>query len=316
MIKDLLKKRVFILGSIFVLLLVYWYMTVPIKVKDCSIGNIEYAHKGLNMCSDKIIYYEPYDMRILTSKIISNNDPDKYYTRNNIAGHIAYIRQSMYNNTSYWDNIYADYGYIRLLSILGHYDEAEDYLKSFTNRHYENYSAIYTVAKEKCYNFDRRAFILGCRAITPVTTLYAKHEINRQNKEDSKYFNKLRQHLIYNYKNGKIRFPKFGRTYENIHNILDAINNGQYNLAEKYIKNYTLTKEHTNSMTINLYYKLGLTYMNKGYYGKAIPCFEKILAIRDYDYKAHEKLEICYRKLGKTQKADEHARIMKELMAL
>lgn len=69
-------------------------------------------------------------------------------------------------------------------------------------------------------------------------------------------------------------------------------------------------------MALKLYYKLGLAYMNKGYYAKAIPCFEKILAMRDYDYKAHEKLEICYRKLGKTQKADEHVKIMKELLGL
>ena len=54
-IKELFGKRVVILGTVFVFLFFVWYMTVPIKIKNCDIGNNHYAHKFFNMCSDKVI---------------------------------------------------------------------------------------------------------------------------------------------------------------------------------------------------------------------------------------------------------------------
>ena len=99
----------------------------------------------------------------------------------------------------------------------------------------------------------------------------------------------------------------------------EAIEKGQLDLAEKYMSEYCSIKtRHTNynSILIKFNLKLGIAYMDKHNYKKAIECFNKILEIQDYNYKAHEKLEICYRKLGNIQKANEHARIMKELLAL
>ena len=87
----------------------------------------------------------------------------------------------------------------------------------------------------------------------------------------------------------------------------------EYALKEK---NLNLQYDFQNSYLMGLYFKLGMAYIGKKDYKKALECFENILEIQDYNYKAHEKLEICYRKLGNIQKADEHARIMKELLAL
>jgi len=55
-IQDLFKKRVVILGTVFDVLLLSLYMMVPIKVKNFRVGNIQYAHKYFNTCSNKVIF--------------------------------------------------------------------------------------------------------------------------------------------------------------------------------------------------------------------------------------------------------------------
>lgn len=84
-----------------------------------------------------------------------------------------------------------------------------------------------------------------------------------------------------------------------------------------YIQQHKEDKLNINNKgQMNLYMRSGLEQMKNNDYKNAINYFEKILEIQDYNYKAHEKLEICYQKLGNNKKANEQARIMKELLAL
>ena len=133
------------------------------------------------------------------------------------------------------------------------------------------------------------------------------------NKKDIEWAHKY----LENSKNDIIEPPKSANPHiQKISSAYEAIEKGQFNLAEKYMNEYCSVKTCNNLVKIKFNLKLGIAYMDKQNYKKAIECFNKILEIQDYNYKAHEKLEICYRKLGNVQKADEHARIMKELLAL
>ncbi len=337
-LKDSFKKRVVILGTVFAFLLFCWYMTVPIKIKNCDVGNIHYAHKFFNMCSDKILsidqrvecididdsyyHYPPDSLPIGQPPAydITQRTLHKIYTRNNISGHISSLR------TFYQSHYYCGVGagsWVILLETIGHYDEAIDYVKSYPLE-FQNYSVLNSVIKENCHNFItlgdvRRIGILGCKSGSRITA----SRTMRKFKEDLGEPQDLRQiwiSKIEDRKNDKITIPNFAfsqRREKKLHLAHEAMDKGEYDLAYKYINEYNPENYGGYSRRyFTLYLKLGFAYMDKQDYKKAIKCFENILEIQDYNYKAHEKLEICYRKLGNTQKAEEHARIMKELLAL
>jgi len=333
-IKDLFKKRVVILGTVFVFLFFVWYMTVPIKIKNCDIGNNHYAHKFFNMCSDKVVPNydnddEYYSYRILADKIVHQSNPDIKYSINNIAGHISILRaQSNHNNILI---SWPDSDWINLLITLGHYDEAIEYIKFYPQEKLENFSVLNSLVKESCYSSEflgstRRIGILGCKIASPIITLQKKKEILLREDSVEEYNNTWNKKVVDARndiidENRIVKYPS-----KEVQNANDLINSKQYDLAYKTINEYALKEKNLkfnllqydfhNSYLMELYFKLGIAYINKQEYKKAIECFENILKIQDYNYKAHEKLEICYRKLGNTQKADEHARIMKELLAL
>ena len=109
--------------------------------------------------------------------------------------------------------------------------------------------------------------------------------------------------------------------------FLSCLNQVNKRVAEnEYInKDYWLNyiKQHkednpdiNNKNQMNSYMQSGLECMKKNDYKNAVNYFEKVLEIQDYNYKAHEKLETCCQKLGNNKKANEHARIMKELLDL
>lgn len=319
MIKDLFKKRVVVLGTVFGVLLLTWYMTVPIKIKDCSVGNIQYAHKFFNMCSDKIIYIHPSYSALYNYGIAYNDERNKRYTRYNIAGHITNWREA--NNHPYWFINSPNSFWINTLITIGHYDEAKDYLKYFPKK-YDNFSLLNSFMKEECYGDEifgksRRIGILACQLKSPATALLAKKEMNEVYEEYNKNYVDDMFKFISNAKKDIIKFKKTANPHtKKIGLTYEAIEKGQFNLAEKYLNEYCSVNTCNNAGKIKFNLKLGIAYMDKQNYKKAIECFNKILEIQDYNYKAHEKLEICYRKLGNIQKANEHARIMKELLAL
>lgn len=316
-IKDLFKKRVVILGTVFGVLLLSWYMTVPIKVKNCSVGNIQYAHKYFNTCSDKVMFVYNFPDYNTLYNIQNNSDKNKIYTRNNIAGHIATNRYIVNNNNTPFK--FLELSWVFVLETIGHYDEAINYLKIFDNTDYD-YNILYSQIKENCYTEpyfanNKRIYILGCKIASPVTTLLAKKEIKKNNNVQA-WIKRVEDS-----RNDIIKMPKFRMQKAKLAN--EAIDNGEYDLAYKYIDEYyneqkgiLYSSNSYHSYVQKLYFKLGMAYIGKKDYKKALECFENILEIQDYNYKAHEKLEICYRKLGNIQKADEHARIMKELLAL
>jgi len=338
-IKDLFKKRVVILGTVFAFLLFCWYMTVPIKIKNCDIGNICYAHKFFNMCSDKIININGYYLYDYNGYEMNyQQDKNKTFTRDNIQGHISSNRMLSTSNVFKFPP-YLDYAYyleddmyfyipdthwINRLIIIGHYDEAIRYIQSFPTYQNINFSALNTHINEGCHYFEilgdvRRIGILGCKIASPIITLF-KEKVALQNENQIK---DIKDSLVKNVNDARNDIIKI-RTHEKMVRIAnEAIDKGQYNSAYEAISEYALKQNNANLLynshnfyLIRLYLKLGIAYMDKQDYRKAIKCFENILKIQDYNYKAHEKLEICYRKLGNTQKAEEHTRIMKELLAL
>lgn len=312
-IKDLFKKRVVILGTVFGVLLLSWYMTVPIKVKNCSVRNIQYAHKYFNTCSDKVMFVYNFPDYNTLYNIQNNSDKNKIYTRNNIAGHIATNRYIVNNNNIPFK--FLELSWVFVLETIGHYDEAINYLKNFDNTDYD-YNILYSQIKENCYTEayfanNKRIYILGCKIASPVTTLLAKKEIKKNNNVQA-WIKRVEDS-----RNDIIKMPKFrNRFLQKAKLANEAIDDSQYDLAVKYINEYKHQQKYSNNNVIRLYFKLGMAYLNKQNYSKAAENFENILDIQDYNYKAHEKLEICYRKLGNTQKANEHTRIMKELLAL
>lgn len=336
-IKELFRKRIVILGTVFAFLLFCWYMTVPIEIKNCNVGNIHYAHKFFNMCSDKILsidqrveciddsYYSPGDCLPIgqpPAYDITQRTLHKIYTRNNISGHISSLR------TFYQSHYYCGLGafeWVILLETIGHYDEAIDYAKSYPLE-FQNYSVLNSAIKENCHNFEtlgdgdvRRIGILGCKIASPVTTFLAMRKF-KEYQGESQDWRQMWISKIEDRKNDKITIPNFAfsqRREKKLHLAHEAMDKNEYDLAYKYINEYSPENYGGYSQRyFTLYLKLGIAYMDKQDYRKAIKCFENILKIQDYNYKAHEKLEICYRKLGNTQKAEEHARIMKELLAL
>ena len=288
-------------------------MTVPIKVKHCSVRNIQYAHKYFNTCSDKVMFVYNFPDYNTLYNIQNNSVKNKIYSRNNITGHIAINRNIVNNNNTSFK--FLELPWVFVLETIGHYDEAINYLKIFDNTDYD-YNILYSQIKENCYTDpyfanNKRIYILGCKIASPVTTLLAKKEIKKNNNVQAWI------KRVQDTKNDVVKMPKqMLPIYKKVQLANEAIDDSQYDLAVKYINEYKHQKKYSNNNVIRLYFKLGMAYLNKQNYSKAAENFENILDIQDYNYKAHEKLEICYRKLGNTQKANEHTRIMKELLAI
>ena len=308
--KERKNLRVKILGSILVLLssiygLKVW-LTMPVKTTSCNVGGNIYAHKSLNKCSTDLIIHEANYYYFPLINMIDNNDKDVFYTRYNIAGHI--------NSARNFNNFLNDTDLIWVLRIIGKYEEAKRYLN---NNSVQNFEVFHKYAKENCYTYDTRFSIYNCLL---TSKFYAKRDFKAFS-EDNEFSKDILNKDIEDDKNDIIKSPnncKFDK-YLKYCKIDSLIISNKLDLAYQYLENYDKSRSNMynrNYYKILLYRKLGSAYINNKEYKKAIECYNKILEIQDYNYKAHEKLEYCYRMLGNETKANEHKRIMRELLAI
>lgn len=302
-VKKSSTNRVVVLGYILGLLLLiyggYLWLQAPFIAVDCTKENYTYAHKLPAKCSSSIIYSTETELNNkILQEIFYQNNKNKNYNRHNIAGHIALGRNYNYYNEH---NLFFSFDLLQVLLMIGHYDEAENYIKSL---HLEKTKL--SEAKEHCYSKEYNYQFLLCMANSKARA-----------RDTAKFTSDIINYVIEKTKNDDIKLSKRCNSQNDKFCLAKkALEKNELDLAYKYINAYQLEKEHSNFYTIRFYLKLGMAYMDKQNYKKAVECFENVLEIQDYNYKAHEKLETCYRKLGNTKKADEHAKIMKELLAL
>lgn len=297
------------LSSIFLILLFCWWLMTPAKYYIPK----NFEKTELEKFSQQ---WELVDIR--------GSFPDKRYTRNSLSLPISIYRQ-LYSEKPYYSFTIEDW--IMMLSLIGHYDEALYYINglqpptridiiklSFESTYYNNDTSVADFIKNYFEHLK-----------------YYKKQYKTEffkEKEDLKQF-------VLNAQNDK--FPKVhfyrkpvpectsnrDRTMINgeyvtkcgINNyVVYLIQNGKLDDATSALNKYT--KYKSGIFVNNTYLRLGIEYMKKHEYSKAIPLLENVAEFQDYNYKAHEKLVECYRKTGQIQKANYHESIMKELMAL
>ena len=301
------NKRLFVLSSIFGILLFCWWLMTPVRY---------YIPENFGESKVEKISHQWKLFDIIEAS------SEKRYNRNNIVLPMSIYRQ-LYSEKSY--NIFFEW--INMLTLTGHYEEALNNIDALQPP--TCIDIIKLTFGDTYYYHDTRVadFMRKYFNQLKLSNKYYKTDFSK-NKESLKQFVLDKQNDKFN----QITFykepvpectPKRDRTkingeYATKCGILPytvyLIQNNKLDDAASALNKYNGYKY--GALVNNTYLRLGIEYIKKHEYSKAIPFLENVSEFQDYNYKAHEKLVECYRKTGQTQKANYHEKIMKELWAL
>lgn len=319
------NKRMVTLSIILGILLFIWWLLIPVKY---DVDDFE------KLAS----HWDEYEM--------ANQGYRVRYSLSNIGTPVA-VKRFVYSK----DNLFVYHGsWLNVLLTIGHYDEAIDYLN---NLDYNSRDLRTTLINNICYNnqngvYPNKFKIMTCAAKNNLDLLLNEKKYIAENKEilselkisvdsDRNYMEdivngvgKKGKAIIHkplpicetNRDRGKVKlFPHYEEDVKfqfcgAMPSVIYYLQHGQINEANKYLNTYKSEYENNIYISKNLNFMVGLAYYQNNEFQKAIPLFEKVLEIQDYNYKAHEKLSECYNKIGNMQKVKYHENIMKELLAL
>ncbi len=336
------NKKIVVLSVILVMLLIGWWGFYPIK-QTCELYNIHHKHsifnpymREPNMDLVEYVLNTPRDYTIqsplfINSQLSLKNISYRIYTK-------RYVHEKF--------DIYPDRMWISLLTKIGHYEEAESYLKKYKfeigkNLIYFNYGCMHDT------DITNRFKILACEIVEGAITLkdtkiikylydyemYYLASIIAIAKEKGPFW--YRENFEFekvplpfcpeNYDRSKFRsglpdrFERYpGLQYcGHVAYLTYLLQENKLEQTNEYLKLYE--KQYGDRADFLLYgfrYRLAMAYYEKQEYAKAIPLLKQVLKVQDYDYFANKKIAECYRKIGNIKQAQYYENIMKELLAL
>ena len=332
------NKRTVILTTIFGILLLSWWLTTPIETITYS-GSIPIKHSIIKPNYRDpildIIDLDKWNDDDIVRQTYANTDVR--YSLNNIGTPIT-VKRYLHSKDVYYNS-----SWIWVLLTIGHYDEAIDYLNDLD---YNSRDVRTALNNNNCYSnpygeYTNRFKIMTCAAKNNIDLLLNGKKYIAENEEilselkvsvdsDRNYMEDVVNGVG---KKGKAIVHKplpvceTNRDRKNIKpfpaekkdekfqfcgalpSVIYYLQHGQFDEANEYLNRY---KPELST----LYFMVGLAYYQNQEYKKAIPLFEYVIEIQNYNYKVHEKLAECYHKIGNQQKATYHENIMKELLAL
>lgn len=336
------NKRIIVLFVILGLLLLGWWGFYPLEL-TCELYNTAHNHS--------IFYPTKRDAHFDYIEYILEK-PSEFSLLHQLSSGKYSIKtiSNLIQNKRYAHNEYdidPDTDWIDLLIMIGHYEEAEQYLKKFKHNiaidlEYVNMGCSH--ASEPVNRFK----MLACKLINSVIVLtntkatnysydgaiYYQNAYVNIRKVKGPFWRRAKIEfkktpLAFcpeNYDRSKIRKGRKGVSYHDdtglqfcgSHSYLTyLIQENKLEQTNKYLKLYEKQYGDKADFELNYYrYWLAMSYYEKHQYAKAIPLFKKVLEYQDYNYFANEKIAECYRKIGNIKQAQYYENIMKELLAL